>query len=167
MKERPFIFFTPTHLKTHTHTQSLSQAHKFTLFFTHTSSFSLSLSLPPSLLSQFLPHTQAHSLSLALCPHPSHTHDQAFEPQTEDGCEKLGQSAHCLVSEEETGAEGNAHKALPSVADNFEQQVCLPGCPLPVSRPRACSSAAATSPSCSCLALSPQMGPFTLPRCLE
>ena len=94
---------------THTHTVSHTHTHKCTLSAIH---------------------TQAHSLSYT----ETHTQNQAFEPQTEDGCEKSGQSVHCLVRRKQQSiAEGPANKSPAfSVAADLEEQVCLPGCLSPL-----------------------------------
>ena len=89
---------------THTHTVSHTHTHKCTLSAVY---------------------TQAHSLSYT----ETHTQNQAFEPQTEDGCEKSGQSVRCLVRrKQQSRAEGPASKSPAfSVAADLEEQVCLPG----------------------------------------
>ena len=74
-----------------TYTHSLS--------YTHTHTYKCTLSST---------HTQAHSL----CHTQTHTQNQAFEPQTEGGYEKPGQSMHCLVGrKQQSRAEGNADKS--------------------------------------------------------
>ena len=97
-----------THIHTVSHTHTHTHTHKCTLFHTHTSSFSV--------------------LYTNIQTKPS------FEPQTEGGYEKSGQSVHCLVRrKQQSRAEGHASKSPAfSVAADLGEQVCLPGCPSPL-----------------------------------
>jgi hypothetical protein len=106
----------------HAHrTFSLSISVLHTHAHTSSGSYMFSASLQSTLLFS-LSNTHTHT----------HTHDPIFEPQTEGGSKKVGQTANCLVREEATQEqEASQTKALPSVVANDADSRCV--CELPYS----------------------------------
>ena len=98
-----------------THTHTVSHTH------THTHTHINALSLP-------------HTHKLILCRIHKHTDKTKLWTPDRGGCEKLGQSVHCLVRrKQQSRAEGHANKSPAfSVAADLGEQVCLPGCPSPL-----------------------------------